>query len=914
MPDLPTGTVTFLLTDIEGSTPLLQRLGGRYADVLAEHQRLMRDALHRAGGHVVDTQGDAFFVAFERASDALAAALALQRQHAHHPWPDGVAVRVRMGIHTGEPIVAGGRYVGLDVHAAARIAAAGHGGQILLSDTTAALIEHDRPPEVSLRDLGRHRLKDLAGPVRLYQVDAPGLAQDFAPLRSLDARPHNLPVQLTSFVGREDNLREVRTLLDGARLLTLTGAGGSGKTRLALRVAADALERFSDGVWLVELAPLSDPTAVPRDLASVLGVREQHDRPLLGVLSAYLEGKTLLLVLDNCEHLLDACADLSRALLQAAPTLRILATSREHLGVPGEVTYRVPTLRVPPDGPQVSANGVLEYEAARLFTERAQAALPSFRVTGDTARVVADIVRQLDGIPLAIEFAAARVRALSVEQIAARLGDRLGLRAGSTRGSLPRHETLRATLDWSHDLLSDAERAVLRRLGVFVGGATLEATEAICAGAGVASAEILDVLTRLVDKSLVTTEEGERAFRYRLLETVREYALERLADGGETDETRRCHRDYFLDAAERAEPQLHGPDQVAWLDRLEADHDNLRAALKWSLGQAGDHGGVRLAGAQWWYWAVRGHLIEGREWLESALRSAADVPVPLRIKALTGAGALASAGDDFARAVGLLREAVALARAAGERHALAVGLSLLGHATWHSGDPQAGVALAAESFALSHELGDAWAMARSSYDVAIVAWHVEDYDRMAAVAREWHDRARSAGDIWGIESSLHFLGEDALHRKAYDEAARLFGERLTLARSMRDLYAVGVAQVRRAHALLALGEIHEAGRLCRESLEPLRRLGDSWWLAFCLEGLAAVAAETREYVRAATLLGAADGLRAAIGRAPSDRPDHDRASEAVGLALDPSARDEAWARGRAMTRDHAVAFGAQEDT
>lgn len=911
--DLPTGTVTFLFTDIEGSTRLLRLLGDRYADLLAAHQRMLRSALQQFGGREVDTQGDAFFIAFARARDAVAAAVEAQRLLNRHAWPEGASLRVRMGLHTGEPAAHGQQYVGIDVHEAARIAASGHGGQVLISETTCSLVRDDLPEGAGLRDLGRHRLKDLAAPVHIFQVVVPDLPDEFPALRSLEAWPNNLPVQLTSFVGREQDVVEIRRLLGTTHLLTLTGAGGSGKTRLGLQVAAEVLHDFSDGVWLVELAAVSDPPAILRAVAAVMGIRERHAQPLVDTLTSYLERKRVLLVMDNCEHLVEPCAHICAALLRACPDLRILATSRESLEVSGEVAYRVPTLAVPPSDFPPSLDRLSDYPAARLFRERARAALPAFGLTRTGAAAVADICRRLDGIPLAIEFAAARVKALSVEQIAERLDDRFRLLSGGIRTALPRHQTLRAVMDWSYDLLAEEERAVFRRLAVFAGGFTLEASEAVCAGGGEVRADVLAVLAHLVDKSLVVMEQGDAGARYHLLETVRQYAHEKATEAGEVEAVFRLHRDHFLALAERAEPVLHGPDQVFWLDRLEVEHDNLRGALHWSLDRASDDGGARLGGALWWYWAIRGHGPEGREWLDRilAVPAAGDVSLLLRIRALTGAGALASAGDDYGNAVAWLGEAVTLARQHGDRQALAVALALLGHALWHAGDPTAAVALAEESLAMSRDLGDAWAIARSSYDLAIVAWHVEDYARMEAIASEWLARSRATGDLWGTASALFFLGEAALQREDHPGAAAFFQERLALAQRMRDHYATAVAQVRLAHTALALGDAGRADDLFRQSLEPLRRLGDRWWLGFCLEGLAAVAAMSGRPERAATLLGAADALWAVLGSAPAGRPDYACAAEDARQALGEGGFHSARAQGGALGREEAIAYALE---
>src|SRR6516165_5771114 len=636
MADLPSGTVTFLFTDIEGSTNLLRQLGDRYADALSDYRRLLRDAFRAWGGHEVDTQGDAFFVAFPRASDALAASIVAQRATAAHAWPDGAKLRVRMGLHTGEPLSADTGYVGMDVNRAARVCAAAHGGQILVSEATRILVEEDLPEGVSLRDLGEHRLKDLARPQRLFDVIVADLSVDFPPVKSLNVLPNNLPTQLTSFIGRDREIAEIKALLAQDRLLTLTGPGGAGKTRLALQVAADVLEGFKDGVWLVELAPLSNPDLVAQAIASAVNVREQPGRPILSTLTDDLQRKHLLVVLDNCEHVVDACARLANTMLRACPNLRILATSREALGIAGETSWRVPSLSLPDPERLPTLESLSAYEAVRLFIDRAVAALPTFTVTHENAPWIAQVCHRLDGIPLAVELAAVRVKSLSVQQIASRLDDRFRLLTGGSRVGLPHHQTLRAAMDWSYDMLSEPERGGLRHVAVFASGFALEAAEAVSEGDGVDASEVLDLVVRLVDKSLVVAEEQGGKVRYRLLETVRQYGRERLQESAETEAVKRRHRDWYLEFAERVGLNLFGAEQAVWFDRLQVEQGNLRAALTWSIENEAIEAASRLVAVLWRFWAVRGYFEEGSGWLQAVLEAAkrsSDAPPAFRAKA-----------------------------------------------------------------------------------------------------------------------------------------------------------------------------------------------------------------------------------------------------------------------------------------
>ena len=916
MTGLPTGTVTFLFTDIEGSTRLLRELGDRYAGALADYRRLLREAFQASGGHEVDTQGDAFFVAFPRARDAVAAAIAAQRAVFAHAWPEGAALRVRMGLHTGEPLSADTGYVGMDVHRAARICAAAHGGQILLSEATRILVEEDLPDGLSLRDLGDHRLKDLARPQHLAQVIADGLPVDFPPLKSLNVLPNNLPMHLTSFIGREHEIAEVKRLLSEARLLTLTGWGGAGKTRLALHVAADVLEGFKDGVWLVELAPLSDPDLVAHAVASAVKVREQPGRPILATLCDFLKDKYLLLVLDNCEHLLVACARLADALLRACPNLRILATSREPLGIAGETSWPVPPLSLPDPKHLPSLEGLSAYEAVRLFIERAVAVLPTFTVTNENAPWIAQVCQRLDGIPLAVELAAVRVKALSVQQIAARLDDRFRLLTGGNRTGLPHHQTLRAAIDWSHDLLSDPERAVLRRLAVFSGGLTLEAAEAVCGGDGTDTSEVLDLLMHLVDKSLVVAEEQGGKARYRMLETVQQYARDRLRESGEAEAVRRRHRDWYLELAEQAEPGLVGGEQAAWLDRLELEHANLRAALMCCVESGGTEEALRLVGALWRFWAVRGYFEEGRGWLEAALKGSSDVSAGFRAKALNAAGYLALSRGDHRAARSLLEESLAIRRQLGDQAGIATSLSNLGTAASQQGDHAVARSLLEESLTIRRRLGDKVDTAASLNDLAGVVIQLGDNAMARSLLEESLTIRRQLRDKAGIAVSLNNVGMVAIQQGDHAVARSLLEESLRLCREVGDKWLNAAALDTLGDLARAQDDHARARSLYEESLALYRQLEDARGIAHGLEGLAAVACVQGQHRRAAHLFAAAEALREASG-APlpiSERADAERSVVAVRAGLGEEAFTSAWADGRAMAPGQAIEYALAEQS
>jgi len=649
--EAPRGTVTLMFSDIEGSTRLLRRLGDRYADLLSTHRNLIREALDRHDGFEVDEQGDAFFVVFASANDAVAAAAHVQRALTAHAWPDGHEIRVRIGLHTGEPDLVDGQYVGLDVHRGARVMAAGHGGQVLVSEATQALLDE----RVRLHDLGEHRLKDFSEPQRLYQLEIDGLPAEFPPLTTLENRPTNLPASTSTFIGRARELAEVESLLAGAdlRLLTLTGPGGAGKTRLALKVAANMIDDFSSGVFFVSLAPVRDWELVIPAIARALGLREYPGETILETLTEYVRDRELLLVLDNLEQVV-AAAPAVTGLLASAPGLRVLATSRVSLNLSGESTYAIPVLE--------------SSEAVKLFVDRARAAAADFALTSDNEQAVAEICRRLDELPLAIELAAPRVRVLTPAALLRRLDQALSLLTGGAQDLDERQRTLRATIEWSHKLLLDDEKALFARLGALVGGCRLEAAEALCDLGGSLGPGVLDGLGSLADKSLLrrtTDSDGEP--RFWMLETIREYAVEMLEASGEAEEARRLHADYYADEAERLDVESRTGDRPSCLARLDDDYANLSAALDLARDTRDGELMLRFVTALWGFWSTRGYVAEGRRALEDAFELADRRPpravlglCTLRVLSGTSDGVLEDAqeamraseelGDDFSLA------------------------------------------------------------------------------------------------------------------------------------------------------------------------------------------------------------------------------------------------------------------------
>jgi predicted ATPase/class 3 adenylate cyclase len=859
-------TVTLVFTDIAGSTHLLEELGDEYGTLLSDHHRLVNGAAELHHGRRVDAAGDGLFYAFPTAKGALLACLDAQRALRAHRWPGGHEVEVRMGIHTGEPLDAATGYVGMDVHRAARISAAGHGGQILVSDAARVLIGPTLPEGVRLLDLGEHRLKDLATAEHLYQAVAPGLPSAFPPVRSLDTLPNNLPRQLSTFVGRTREIAAAEERLASASLLTLTGPGGVGKTRLALEVAARLIDAYPGGVWLVELGGLNEAGLVPNTVAAQLRIKEQPGVDLTETIVDTLRSRNALLILDNCEHLLEPVADLANTLLRQCAELRVLATSREGLGIAGESLLPVPSLPLPA-APAAShaawIDEVATYDAVRLFVERARAVVPDFTLSMSNAPAVIQICHRLDGIPLAVELAAARIRALPAEQIAARLDDRFRLLTGGNRSALPRHRTMRAALDWSFDLLSHEERLLLIRLSTFVGSFVLEAAEEVCAGGPVERDEILDLLTRLIDKSLVSPEQGSSDARFRLLETIRDYAQELLADLAEAIELRMRHRDWFASLVDQARSGFFsGPEQAHWLARLTEDHENLRAALQWSH-QDPDGADVelRMAAGLWRFWEIRGHLAEGSAWLTGALERTGGQVSEVRANALTGAGALAAQRGDVRSAASFHEASLVIQRELGNPRAISAACSNFASIAVALGNLDRARFLYEESIALSRGVDDSRAVAFSLINLADLMARQGDTAQADALYAESIDIFNSLSDLWGMAHATARLAELAQRNGELDVAAARYDEALASYRQIGDRRG-------EARMLAALGDVRSdrndvagADSLYRESLAIRERLGDRPGIAIMIERLAGTADRPE---RAARLLGMAAALREAI--------------------------------------------------
>ncbi len=874
MTPLPTGTVTFLFTDIEGSTRLLQSLEGGYTQLLARHHGIMRAAIAAHDGVEIGTEGDSFFVVFPSAAGAVAATVDAQRALHAEAWPTELPVAVRMGLHTGEGTLGGDGYVGIDVHRAARIGAAGHGGQTLLSETTRSLVAGSLPDGVTLADLGEHRLKDLSGSERIHQLVIEGLPARFPALRTLDATPNNLPTQLTSFLGREREIAEIGGLLEGSRLLTLTGPGGTGKTRLSLQVAARATDRYPDGVFFVPLALITDPDLVAATIGQELGLPDRGGLAPVERILEHLREKRVLTVLDNFEQVVEAAPVISE-LLAGVDGLTVLVSSRSVLHLYGEQEYPVPPLRLPDPRHLPDLDSLAGYEAVALFVERARAVTPNFAVSAENAAAIAEICVRLDGLPLAIELAAARIRILPPAAILDRLGDRLQLLSGGGANLPARQQTLRGAIAWSHDMLDEVDARLFAGLSVFAGGAGIEEVEAVC-GDGV---DVLAGLESLVDKSLLRQSSAPAgAPRFAMLGTIRDYAVERAAERGDTDRLRRRHAELFGSVVVNASPHLMGSDKRQRLDGLELEHDNLRAALSWAIEHHEAETALRMSAGLWRFWQMRGYLAEGLDRVQQALDlpNAAEYP-QTRAAAAEAAGGLAYWIGDTLTARRRYEEAIGLYRALKDRAGEAENLYGL-------------------SFTYALPVG----RAESDYPKAR-----ECAAGALAIFREIGDRAGTARALWGL-TNTEFAAEDLeLGQEHALEALEIF-------REIDDAFMVGWALYTLALIHLLQGKATETRERLDEALRIFADAADVTGYVLVLDGYAALAEREGDRQRAARLSGAVAALEASSGTGlnPANRklmdfnPEH--------LRTDPATADE-WAAGAQMQVPELIAYALAQD-
>jgi predicted ATPase/class 3 adenylate cyclase/Tfp pilus assembly protein PilF len=958
MREFPSGTVTFLFTDVEGSTRRWEQDSVATRTAIERHFALVDEAINANNGVRFKIIGDAVQAAFPTALDAALAAVAAQRALIAEDWGALGPIPVRMALHTGVATPHDGDYLSPALNRLARLLAAGAGGQILLTEATRLLVRDlsSAGMPLDLVDLGEHRLRDLREAEHVFQLTTPGLPSDFPPLKSLDRQTHNLPPQLTPFIGREALVAEIRGRLDqpGVRLLTLTGPGGAGKTRLALHVAAELVETYPDGVWFVPLAPVASATLVAATIATALGIRETAAGTIEATLRAYLRPRRLLLVLDNFEHVVSA-SPLIADLLSHCPDIQVLATSRAPLHISGEHELPIPSLELPSLGRPLRLDDALASEAVRLFVDRARAVQHHFALSEENAETIVAICRRLDGLPLAIELAASRVRLLPPKAILARLDSRLTLLTGGGRDRPERQQTLRGAIAWSHDLLDRSEQTLFRRLAVFAGGWSFEAAEAVVDFGSDPPLSVFDGLDALHNASLIRLQESmdrDAAAdpRFAMLQTINEFATEQLVASGELARVKENHAAWFVDLAIAAEPHLPGPLAVSWLDRLESDHDNLRAALDWLGGQGDSERAVTLAAAMWRFWWLRGHISEGRRRLETALAADGSAVAAARATALDGAGVLAETQGDYDRAEALHREALALSRERDDTTGIARALGNLGVVAFDRSDDDQATALLEESLALAREIGDQLLVATALNDLGAVAYERGDLDRAEPLYQESLNLRRKAGSGSEIARALNNLGGVAFARGNFDRACQLFAESLSLYRVAGDgwgaagallglavanhrqgdapravalleesLSLFGEVGDRRNAALAALNladalrdtdDLTDAGVHYRDALVEFAAVEDRSRVAEVLRGLGSVLVRQGEFRRAATLFGAASNVtpdeKPHSGEAYSDIATQEADRDTIRRALGEDALTAAWEGGRALPLEAAV--------
>ncbi len=878
MSDLPTGTVTFLFTDIEGSTRLWEQHPEAMREALARHDEIVRVHVEDAGGHIIKSTGDGVLAVFPRADHALLAAVTAQIAFQGEEFAGVGQLKVRMALHTGEASERNGDYFGPPLNRVARLLALSHGGQVLASAATREVVSDLLPAEASLLDLGEHRLRDLGRPERVFQIAHPRLRREFPPLASLDAHLNNLPSLLGSFVGRQGHVSRVMGLLEQFRLVTLTGVGGTGKTRLSLEVAAGLVDRFADGVWLVELAPLGDSGLVGPTVAATVGVEAQPDRAVLDTLQERLADREMLLVLDNCEHVIEAVAETAGALLRSCERLRVLATSREALGLPGERAELVQPLPYPqelPDTPQ----RLLDYEAVRLFTERAQSVVVGFEVDADTMGPVATICSDLEGIPLALELAAARTRVLTVDQIAARVGEQLGVLSGYSAVD-ERHRAMRTALDWSYELLEVRERELFCRLSVFRGGATVEAVQSVC---GEPSEEaVLDLLDGLVAKSMLTADPTPSGMRYRLLEPLRQYAEEKLEDEGATAETVERHWLWFDQFGRTAEPKVRGRDQLEWLDRVEAEHDNLRVALDRAFEASHVETCVSITGSLCWFWFLHSHIQDWERWLPRLIEAGKGSEPRIYIRLLLAAAQYSWELGRLDRGRLLLGQVLKLAEQVESGTLLGWGNAYLGLIEFLDERPE-------KAQRYLKEAGGHFVSSGVEAGLGFVGWLLASI----SLARIEQGTAKPRDDPDALVEGLERIVGGARH----------LGD--------RNFLAHGLASLSYAHLLR--GDWKRAQKTLSEGTLALHELGNKYCLAHHLEFSAKGALARGEPARATRLLAASDALRERLGTpgTPSDQHRRDSLRARLATELDAESLQEAFADGTQLSIDDAVALAAR---
>jgi predicted ATPase/class 3 adenylate cyclase len=918
MADPPTGTVTFLFTDIEGSTKLWEKSPRGMQVALIRHDAVLWEAIERHGGFVFKTVGDAFCAAFPTALGALEAALAAQRGLFSEAWGAEIGtLRARMALHTGATHERDGDYFGPPVNRVARLLSAGHGGQILLSSSTQELVRDHLPAATHLRYLGEKRLKDLSRPERIFQLATPALPSEFPPLKTLESHTNNLPLQATPLVGREREVEAVCGLLRSSetRLLTLLGPGGTGKTRVGLQVAAELADDFEDGVFFVPIAAITDPTLVAPTIARVLGLSEGGAQPLEELLEGYLRDRQTLLLLDNLEQVLEAAPIVER-LLSNAPNLKILATSRIPLGLYGEYEFPVPPLSLPDPDSLPPLEYLTEYEAIRLFVERARAVRPDFSLTEENGPAVVEICERLDGLPLAIELAAARIKLLPPRVLLDRLGNRLKILTGGARNLPERQRTLRNAIEWSYGLLDEGEKMLFGRLGVFSSGATLEAMEAVCDAEGDLPTDVFEGASSLLNKSLVRQEEGAGGEpRFVMLETIHEFANAKLEGRGEAEAVRCAHAEYFLALAEEAEPMLWGAEDAAWLNRLEQEHNNMRAALSWAIAHESAELALRLSGALQWFWFAWGYYDEGRSWLEQALVKEDRASTAVRAKGLDAVGWLAHEQGDIDRATAAAEKGLKLSNEAGVGNVVVADLKhVLGETARQRGDYDLAMEFYDEGLKLYQEAGDRRGVAWSLGSLANAAGDRGDHEQAKRLYEEGLVLSRRLGGARPLGAYLLSLGYEFLLEGNLERAAELNEEAEALFRKQGRRGDLRHVLPNLGWVALLQGDHERAEAVHEECLVLCRDLGDRLTASESIEGLACTAGAKGEAGRASVLFGAAEALREAAGYqlAPRDRSLREPYLTAARSQVGEAAWSEAWEEGRSMQFEDAIVYALED--
>ncbi|NJC99004.1 MAG: hypothetical protein C3F07_04270 [Anaerolineales bacterium] len=916
MENLPTGTVTFLFTDIEGSTKLAQQHPDKWESLRARHHTILNSAIESNNGYVFQIIGDAFCASFHTAGDAVRAATKGQTDLYQRDWADA-PIRVRMGIHTGKAeLQEDGQYHGyLAMSRIQRLMSAGHGGQVLISSATQELLLEDLPEDISLHDLGERRLKDLIRPEHIHQLIIPNLPIEFPPLKTLDAYRHNLPVQLTSFIGREKEMADIAKIIHEYRLVTLTGIGGTGKTRLSLQVSAELIDEFSDGVWFVQLAPLSDASLVPQEIASAWGVQSQTGQSLSKALTNFVRNRQLLLILDNCEHVLDACATLVTGLLHAAPKIKILTTSRVSLTVDGEMTYPVHPLALPDSKKPASLSALTQYEAVRLFIERAISVRPIFAVNNENAPAVAQICQRLDGIPLAIELAAARVRALSPDQIAKRLENRFDLLTDGSRSALPRQQTLRATMDWSYELLSEDERDLLAQLSVFTGDFSLEAVESVCTTREGSKINALDLLTALVDHSLVNVVEKNQESRYELLETVRQFALEKLSASDKLKITQDGHLAFYVDLAEEGFPHVW-VGRTEWVDRFEAEYDNFRVAMDHAVA-SNPESAIRMGISLDMFWDITHRGKEAYAWGMQILELTESwQPSKWRALALSLAGTrTAIATGNYPKALDFIEAGLVMARGFGEKNDLIYILQGLSAINWFAGNFEKMRIYADEYLKIAQELNDQnnihialWQLGAAACGNGDIELGKSYYERSLELAEKENSPLSSTSALRELALIAHKEGD-------YLRAKELYQKGIQASKDARWEGNTVTMIVKLAQIALQENNLDQARQLCKDGLAIWNRSNRAEGNVDILAGFSSIAGIDGKYELAAKLFGATDSAYHDFPNWFMDELDHTIYDHIVAKVKEQLGEDifhKEYEIGKQMTLSESLEFALKE--